>query len=56
MEHAQTRIPAINVHVLEDIQVQIVMWLIIAIINIVHTTVPVITTILIMNVDVMAVI
>lgn len=56
MERVQTRKPDLNVHVLDDIQDQIVMWLIIAITDIAHITVLAITTILITNVDVIVVI
>lgn len=56
MEHVQTQIAVINVHVLQDIQGQIVMLSIIAINNIAYTTVPVKTKIVITNVDAMAVI
>lgn len=56
MEHAQTLILDIIAPVLQVIQEQIVTWLIIAITNIAHITVSVISITKITNVDVMAVI
>lgn len=56
MERVQTQIAVINVHVLQDIQGQIVVLLIIAINNIAHIMVSVKTIIVITNVDAMAVI